>query len=178
MSQVTWRRHDDIHPLTIGLFTFVGDPRIGVDYSQRTSEWSLIIEDVRPTDDGLYQCQISTKSDDHDSSYDVQLNVKGTVYSYSYPKVRRYVGLSYCFWATVCKTVCPVLRERCAIPACPSVCNVGVLSPNGWMDQDATWYGGRPRPRRHCVRRGPSSPSPRERAHVYCGQTVADLSNC
>ena len=26
------------------------------------------------------------------------------------------------------------------------------------MDQDATWYGGRPRPRRHCVRWGPSSP--------------------
>jgi len=23
---------------------------------------------------------------------------------------------------------------------------------------DATWYGGRPRPRRHCVRWGPSSP--------------------
>jgi len=26
------------------------------------------------------------------------------------------------------------------------------------MDQDATWYGGRPRPRRHCVRWGLSSP--------------------
>ena len=25
-------------------------------------------------------------------------------------------------------------------------CNVGVLWPNGWMDHDATWYGGRPRP--------------------------------
>jgi len=24
--------------------------------------------------------------------------------------------------------------------------------PNGWMDQDATWYGNRPRPRPHCVR--------------------------
>ena len=29
---------------------------------------------------------------------------------------------------------------------------------NGWMDQDTTWYGGRPRPKRHCVRWGPSSP--------------------
>jgi len=28
-----------------------------------------------------------------------------------------------------------------------------VLWPNGWMGQDATWCGGRPRPRRHCVRR-------------------------
>jgi len=26
------------------------------------------------------------------------------------------------------------------------------------MDQYATWYGGRPQPRRHCVRWGPSSP--------------------
>jgi len=32
------------------------------------------------------------------------------------------------------------------------------LWPSGWMDQDATCYGGRPRPRRHCVRWGPSSP--------------------
>jgi len=29
--------------------------------------------------------------------------------------------------------------------------------PNGLMDQDATWYGGRPRPGQHCVRCGPSS---------------------
>jgi len=34
-----------------------------------------------------------------------------------------------------------------------------LLWPNGWMDQDATWYGGRPRPRRRCVRRWPSSPN-------------------
>ena len=29
---------------------------------------------------------------------------------------------------------------------CLSVCNVGVLWPNGWTDLDTTWYGGRPRP--------------------------------
>jgi len=40
-----------------------------------------------------------------------------------------------------------------------AVCNVGVLWPNGWMDQDATWYGGRPWPRWHCVRWGPSYPA-------------------
>ena len=27
-----------------------------------------------------------------------------------------------------------------------------LLRPNGWMDQDAIWYGDRPRPRLHCVR--------------------------
>ena len=55
-----------------------------------------------------------------------------------------------------------------------------LLRPNGCMDQVATWYGGRPRPRRHCIRCGPSSPSPKRgrspspqfSAHVYCGQTA------
>jgi len=37
-------------------------------------------------------------------------------------------------------------------PVCLSVCNVGVFWPNGWMDRDDTWHGGRPRPRPHCVR--------------------------
>jgi len=34
-----------------------------------------------------------------------------------------------------------------------------LLWPNGWLDQDATWYGGRPQPRRHCIRWGSCSPS-------------------
>jgi len=33
-----------------------------------------------------------------------------------------------------------------------------LLCPNGWMDQDAIWYGCRPWPGRHCVRWGPRSP--------------------
>jgi len=33
-----------------------------------------------------------------------------------------------------------------------------LLWPNGWMDQDATWYGCRPRPRPHCVRWGTQIP--------------------
>ena len=99
-------------------------------------------------------------------------------------------------------------------------------TPNGWIDQDATWYGGRPQPwrqcvrwepsssskkstaaptfrpmpivvkrldgsrchkgrpwpRPHCVRWGPISPKvaqpPQFFTHVYCGQTVAQLSYC
>jgi len=39
------------------------------------------------------------------------------------------------------------------------VCDVGVLWLNGWMDQDATWYEGRPLPRPHCVRWGRSYPT-------------------
>jgi len=61
-----------------------------------------------------------------------------------------------------------------------------LLWPNGWMAQDATWYGGRPRLRRHCVRWGPSPEPCKKRgtvaphfwAYVYCGQTVAHLSYC
>ena len=52
-----------------------------------------------------------------------------------------------------------------------------LLSPNGCMDQDATRYGGRPRPTQHCVRCGPSYPKKKGHthhhrilAHVYCGQ--------
>ena len=37
-----------------------------------------------------------------------------------------------------------------------------LLWPNSWMHQNATWYGGRPRPTRHCVRCGPRN---RKRAH-------------
>jgi len=48
-----------------------------------------------------------------------------------------------------------------------------LLWPNGWMDQDDTWHGGRPRFRRHCVRWGPSSIRPS--AHVYCGQTAGRI---
>ena len=54
-----------------------------------------------------------------------------------------------------------------------------LLWPNGWMDEDATWYGDRPRSRRHCVRWGPSSPfqnrgtaDPHFSAHVFCDQTT------
>ena len=32
-----------------------------------------------------------------------------------------------------------------------------LLWPNGCMDQDATWYGGKPQFARHCVRWGPTS---------------------
>ena len=33
----------------------------------------------------------------------------------------------------------------------PPIFGPYLLQPNGWMDQDATWYGGRPQPRGLCV---------------------------
>jgi len=52
-----------------------------------------------------------------------------------------------------------------------------LLCPNGWMYQDASWYRGRPPPKRHCVWCGPSSLPKRGQspppflAYVCCGQT-------
>jgi len=122
--------------------------------------------------------------------------------------------------ATVCKTVRPMLSDRCL--SCLSVLSVTLvycgqavawikmklvvevgfgratcvrwgwaqpppifgpylLWPNYSMDQDATWYGGRHQPRRHCVTWGPSFPAQKMGAQphssppptirpMYCGQ--------
>jgi len=79
------------------------------------------------------------------------------------------------YWANVCKKVCsPVLSDRClSVVSCPSVCsNVGVLSPNGWMDQDETWHRGRP-----CVRwePNPQGAQPPFSAHFCCSQTAGSI---
>ena len=81
---------------------------------------------------------------------------------FGWPFVKRF---ALCYQTVVC----PVL----------SVCNVGVLWPSGWMDQDETWHAGTPRPWPHCARWRPSSlpkkgaePPPQFSAHFYCGQTA------
>jgi len=74
--------------------------------------------------------------------------------------VTRIIIVSH-FWATVCKTVRPMLSDRRHVLSVLSACDVGVSWPNGSMDQNETWHRGRPRPRPHCVRWGPSSPTKR-----------------
>jgi len=58
----------------------------------------------------------------------------------------------------------------------PPIFGPCLLLANGWMEEDATWYRGRPRPRRHCLSWGPSSSqkghSLQFSAHVRCGQTA------
>jgi len=63
--------------------------------------------------------------------------------------------------------------------ALPQIFGRCLLWPNGWMDEAGTWHGGRPQPRRLCVRMGPSplprrgpSPLPNFRPSFYCGQTA------
>ena len=79
------------------------------------------------------------------------------------------------FWATVCR---PMLLVRCpsCLSVCLSVCDLGVLWPNAWTDQDETWHGGRPRSWPHCVR-GNIPPLPQRgtapcqfSVHICCGQ--------
>jgi len=65
---------------------------------------------------------------------------------------------------------------------CLSVCpvgDVGVLCPNGYMNQDETWHGSRPLPGlSHIVLDGDPAPPPQKghslqfSAHVGCGQTA------
>ena len=40
----------------------------------------------------------------------------------------------------------------------PPIFGPRLVWPNGWMDQDATWYRSRPRRRRYSIRQSPSSP--------------------
>jgi len=60
---------------------------------------------------------------------------------------------------------CDVVLDGVAAPrppkkgAQPPVFGSCLLWPNGWMDEDATLYGSRPRPRPYCIRREPSSPT-------------------
>ena len=69
------------------------------------------------------------------------------------------VAFTLIFWATVCKTVRPMLSDRYPVRLSVSVClHVGVLWSNGWMDEDETWHAGRPRTWPHYVRWEPSSP--------------------
>jgi len=117
------------------------------------------------------------------------------------------------YWATVCKTVRPMLLDRClSCPVVQTKTDVGVLWPkvrwmkmplgmeeglgpghivldgdpasprrdtapkisgpcllwlNGWTNQNATWYGRRSRPRRHCVTWGPTAQQPPPHFSAY-----------
>ncbi|KAH9491895.1 hypothetical protein Btru_028994 [Bulinus truncatus] len=58
---VIWRRASDPNPLTIGSDVYVGASRYSARNSPDDKEWRLIIYDVRDSDAGVYECQISSK---------------------------------------------------------------------------------------------------------------------
>jgi len=72
-----------------------------------------------------------------------------------------------------------VLRGSLYVSTAPSF----RLCPNVWMDEDATWYGSRPRPRSHSIRRSPVSPRKGHSSRppfrpMSIVATVAHLSYC
>jgi len=68
-------------------------------------------------------------------------------------------------------------------PAHPNFQPMSVVAKRLDGPRDATWYGGGPRLKRHCVRWEPSSPPPKKRghssprfsAHVYCATRAQQL---
>jgi len=52
------------------------------------------------------------------------------------------------------------------------------IMPNGWMDQDGTWYGDRPQPSRLCVRWGPSPLSKKWQSPTNLGRRILWPNGC
>jgi len=104
-----------------------------------------------------------------------------TVGAVQYSSERR--GVSLTFGRPLQETVRRTLRDRC--PVCLSVTLVYCGQTVGWIKMPlGTQVGLGPG---HIMldgdpallpRRGHSSRTPNFSAHVYCGQTVAHLSNC
>jgi len=62
-------------------------------------------------------------------------------------------------FALCCRTV--VCLSGCPVTAPKFLAHICWFWPNGWMDQDATWQEGRPRPKRHC-KMGTQLPPPQK----------------
>ncbi|CAH0552217.1 unnamed protein product [Brassicogethes aeneus] len=59
---VSWIRKEDSPPtiLTVGLATYIADERYLVEHARHLQNWGLIIKHVKPSDAGVYECQVST----------------------------------------------------------------------------------------------------------------------
>ncbi|XP_060528238.1 titin-like isoform X2 [Cylas formicarius] len=59
---VSWIRKNDSTPtiLTVGLGVYIADDRFFLEHTRHLQNWGLVIKHVRPTDAGLYECQMST----------------------------------------------------------------------------------------------------------------------
>jgi len=97
-----------------------------------------------------------------------------TVLSRTLNFICRFLILNYAhychFWVTICTVVCPMLSDRC-LSVCP-VCDIGLLWPNGWMDQNETWLAGRPRPGHIVVDRDPAPPPQKGHIHNFWPMSV------
>ncbi|XP_076443947.1 zwei Ig domain protein zig-8-like [Babylonia areolata] len=58
---IIWRRASDPNPLTIGELVYVEDGRYSVQRVPQRKEWNLLIRDVQRDDQGVYECQVSSR---------------------------------------------------------------------------------------------------------------------
>lgn len=69
---ISWIRHDDLHILTVGRYTYTADTRYQSIYNPTTDEWILQIKYLQKRDSGMYECQVSTEPV---RSFFVRLNI-------------------------------------------------------------------------------------------------------
>lgn len=60
-AQVSWIRKRDLHILTVGILTYTNDARFQSTHSDGSDEWTLKITSPLQTDNGTYECQVSTE---------------------------------------------------------------------------------------------------------------------
>ncbi|XP_055938358.1 zwei Ig domain protein zig-8-like isoform X3 [Argiope bruennichi] len=57
---VSWLRLKDFHLLTVGLYTYTSDTRFQTIYNEYATDWTLQIRYPQLSDEGLYECQVSS----------------------------------------------------------------------------------------------------------------------
>lgn len=87
---VFWIRNYDLQILTAGLVTFTADNRFMVNHENAvdSTDWSLLITNVKIEDQGQYECQINTEPK---MKLNINLMVKGRIFHiyYSWAKIFR-----------------------------------------------------------------------------------------
>ena len=61
LLQITWVRREDWHVLSANLQLFIQDERFRVAHPRGSDQWNLHINPVRHSDNGSYECQVSTE---------------------------------------------------------------------------------------------------------------------
>ncbi|CAB4058508.1 unnamed protein product [Lepeophtheirus salmonis] len=60
-KSISWLRHDNLHILTVGRYTYTSDSRFEPINPEGTNEWILRIRHAANEDSGVYECQISSQ---------------------------------------------------------------------------------------------------------------------